>query len=424
MTNTEPGATRDERGFFIRAIAIALKAVLPVLFLAAGAGMVYGMMKTAPQPHKAAHTRRARLVTVVEARRAPHRIQVQAQGAVRPARETTLNPQVSGEVLEISDDLEPGGQFRAGERILRIEPTDYELTAKMRQAELTRMESQRVLVKANQDVAKREYEVLGESLADEEKSLVLREPQLTSASAEVSAARAMLDDANLDLRRTEVIAPFDAQVVEKYVDLGTRLTSQTPIVKLVGTDTYWVELNVAESDLRWVQFPGPARAGSAVILRQPKVWGPDGYREGHVIRLIPELTAEVRMARVLVAVDDPLCLDPANEGKPKLLVNQYLTAEIEGATLDDIVALDWSLLRNGDWVWIMNADNELDIRAIDIAYRGLQEVLVRDGIAEGERIVSTDIAAASQGMGLRLEGDEDAPAPEKPSPASGKGAPS
>jgi len=415
-----PGAPQGPH-FLANALVMLVKAVIPLAILGAGAGAVYYMIETAPQPQKAPHHRRARLVTVVEAERAAHQLRVEASGKVLPAREVTLNPQVAGEAIEISPALEPGGHFDAGQLIVRVESTDYELAAKMREAELTQMEAQRVLEQANQDVARREYEVLGESLADEEKALVMREPQLAAASADVSAARAMLEDARLDLKRTAVYAPFDAQVVEKYIDLGTRLTTQTPIVRLVGTDTYWIDLKVEQSNLRWIEFPAGDKPGSGVVIRHPKVWGPDAYREGSVIRLLPDLDSEGSMARVLVAVDDPLCLKEENQGKPKLLVGQYIQAEIVGTTLDNIVVVDRSLLRNGDWVWIMNSENKLEVRAVDIAYKGLEKALVRNGIDDGERIVTTDIATVADGMELRLEGDEDGDAATPPEGAA-KGA--
>ena len=243
---------------------------------------VYAMM-TAPQPQRAPQQRQARLATTM-ADHTSQRLRVEAY-RVPAAREITLNPQVAGEIVEISSALVPGGHFDAGDLIVRIDPAGYELAAKMRQAELTQMEARRVLERANQDVARREYEVLGESLNDEEKSLVLREPQLAAAAADVAAARAMLEDAHLDLQRTTVTAPFDAQVVEKYVDRGTRLTTQTPLVRLVGTDVYWVELAVQQGDLPWIALPEGDAPGSPVVLRQPSVWGPDASREGRAIRL-------------------------------------------------------------------------------------------------------------------------------------------
>ncbi len=407
MTHSGSNDTPPRHNTAVEILFLMMKAIIPLAILGGGIAVVYIMVETAPQPQKAPHHRRARLVTVVEAERTAHPLRVEASGKVLAAREVTLNPQVAGEVIEVSPALEPGGHFESGQLIVRVESTDYELAEKMRQAELTQMEARRVMEQASQDVAKREYDILGESLNDDEKALVLREPQLTAASADVSAARAMLEDARLDLQRTTVSAPFDAQVVEKFVDLGTRLTIQTPIVRLVGTDTYWIDLKVEQSNLRWIKFPEGDKPGSVVMIRHPKIWGPDAYREGHVIRLLPDLDSEGSMARVLVAVDDPLGLKPENASAPKLLVGQYIQAEIEGTILDDMVVVDRSLLRNGDFVWIMNAENMLVVRAVDIAYRGLEDALVRGGLEDGERIVITDIATVAEGMELRLDGDEE-----------------
>lgn len=418
--STVPAPT-SRRNPLIGALVFLLKALVPVVILAAGAGAVYAMMKTAPQPQRAPQQRQARLVDVTTADHTSQRLRVEAAGRVLAAREITLNPQVAGEIVEISPALVPGGHFDAGDLIVRIDPADYELAAKMRQAELTQMEARRVLERANQDVARREYEVLGESLNDEEKALVLREPQLAAAAADVAAARAMLEDANLDLQRTTVTAPFDAQVVEKFVDRGTRLTTQTPIVRLVGTDVYWVELAVQQGDLPWIAFPEGDAPGSPVVLRQPSVWGPDASREGRVIRLLPALTEQGNMARVLVEVHDPLCLEPENEDKPRMLVGQFLSAEIEGRELDHVVVLDRAYLRNGDFVWIMDTEDKLDIRPVDIAYRGVERVLIRGGIEDGERIVTTDIAAVAAGMSLRVAGEGEKPGrggPDGPGGAS------
>lgn len=421
MTKAGAQGTKSRRNRILAAFVVMIKAAVPLLILAAGAGAVVAMIKTAPEPKRATPERLARLVTVVEALRGRHPLRVEASGTVRPAREVTINPQVAGEIIEISPDLEPGGYFDAGDVLLKIDPDDYELAARMREAELTQRAAQYTLEEANRDVAIQEYEVLGEELTEDEKSLVLREPQLEAAAADVAVARAMLEDARLDLQRTTVTAPFDAQVADKFVERGTRVTTQTPILRLVGTDTYWIELSVQQSDLRWIDLPAGDIPGSTVTLKQPKVWGPGAYREGRVIRLLPDLTNQGSMARVLVAVDDPLCRKPENADKPKLLVGQYLTAEIEGAVVDDAVVLERRLLRDGDQVWIMNDDNKLEVRPVEIVYRGREQVLVGTGIRDGERIVSTDIATVADGMELRLGGADDAPETTKPPVSAEKG---
>jgi len=173
---------------------------------------------------------------------------------------------------------------------------------------------------------------------------------------------------------------------------------------LVGTDAYWVEVSVPVDELKWIRFPRSAgEAGSPVRVRDEAAWGPDVYRVGRVIRLESALEEQGRMARVLVSVPDPLGLADPSGKTPPLLIGSYVRAEIEGTDLENVVALDRNHLRNGNEVWVMNGDGELEIRQVEIAYRGRQQVLVSDGLEAGERIVTTDLPAPVEGMRLRTE---------------------
>src|SRR5690606_36764266 len=150
---------------------------------------------------------------------------------------------------------------------------------------------------------------------------------------------------------------------------------------------------------------GHDRAGSTVLLYQDAVWPAGVYREGRVFRLIGDLAQTGRMGRLLVEVEDLLALEPENDGKPRLLSGAYLRAEIAGRALPDTVKVDRRFLRDGDRVCLMDANDRLEIRAVEIAYRVPQDVLVSEGLDAGYRIVTTDIAVAVEGMPLRLATD-------------------
>lgn len=398
--------TQQQR--WARLLVLAAKTLLPILVLGAGAATVTWMMQTASQAERTERTRQARLVEVVTAQAGSQRIDVQAQGTVRPARETVVRPQVTGELIEVNDSLEPGERLARDELMVRIEPRDFELAVQMAQSDLDEAKAELLVEQGNQAVAEREYELLDQDLSEQERALVLRQPQLATARARVSRAEAALGDAELDLERTRITAPFDALVVEESVDIGTRLTStQSEIATLIGTDRFWVELSVPQSDLAWIELPTGDAPGARTVLRQPRAWGEDVTRQGRVLRLLSDVSERGRMARLLVAVDDPLALEPDNHGKPRLIVGQYLQAEIKGKTITDAIALDRELLRQGDRVWVMNDDNRLEIRPVEIAHRGRSQVIITAGLGEGERVVATDIAAAAEGMALRLEEQSD-----------------
>ena len=383
-----------------------LRFILPLLALLIGAGIATALVTTAPKARREPAARQARLVEVLPVVREDVVAEVEAMGTVVPAREVMLQPQVSGEVLQISDELLPGGRFRKGEELLRIDPADYELALRQRESELAQAQSNLRIEEGQQAIALREFEMLGDSTPGENNALMLREPQLQAVRASVAQAQAVLDRARLDLQRTRILVPFNAIVQSRDVNAGTRVTTASRLATLVGTDQYWLELSVPVDQLRWLTFPGGGeQTGSEVRIYNEAAWGSDRFRLGRVIRLAGDLESEGRMARVLVAVDDPLALQADHVDMPVLLLNSYVRVVIEGKTLRNVAQVDRAWLRDQDRIWIRDAEGRLRIRAVTIPFRSRDRVLISEGIATGEQLVTTDLSAPVEGMALRLEGD-------------------
>ena len=110
------------------------------------------------------------------------------------------------------------------------------------------------------------------------------------------------------------------------------------------------------------------------------------------------------MARVLAEVPDPLALKSATEGQPKLLLGSYVRVEIDGKILPHASAIERDLIRDGNQLWIMDEQGRLDIRQVEIAFRGQNHVLITGGVSDGERLITTNLSSPVQGMTLRLKG--------------------
>lgn len=389
---------------------VVLRFVVQIL-LAAGIvffGVRYAqeMVRTKPKAGRRPPPRSALLVEVVPAERTAARVRVEAQGTVVPSRELELHARVSGEVIEAAAELVPGGLLRAGDVALRIDPIDYEL--KVRQAETTVAQARAALrlEQGSETVARREFELFGQDVPTDDLDLVLREPQIARARAAVEAARAQLAAAKLDLERTTVTVPFDAVVRVRGAVLGARVTEATALATLAATDEWWVEALVPVDELRWLRIPQRAgEEGSPARVRDEAAWGPDAAREARVLRLAPGLEPQGRLARVLVAVADPLALEPDHAGLPRLVLGSWVEVEMEGPQLESVVPLDRRWLRDGDRVWVMTEDRKLDIRPVTIVFRERDRVLIGAGLEPGARIVVSEIAAPVQGMRLRLKDD-------------------
>jgi len=485
----DPPEPRRHGGLWnFAALVVQLLAV--AVALGGGTAAAVYLLRTGPTASRRQPERRAALVTVREVRLSNRRATIEAMGAVRAAQTITLLPRVSGEIVEISPECIPGGRFAKGAVIARIDPADYQIAVEERQGEVARLtaalEQQRSLVaqresdiancaslieqregeilqresnviqaaaalkieRGQQEVARREYELLGKELSEADRDLVLRVPQLQQAEAACEAAKAAkraalaakkaaeaskaaaeamkrsaeagvkaaeaakaaaeaaLKQAKLDLARTTIRAPFNAVVSSEFVDLGSQVSPTSKLATLVGTDEYWVEVSVPVDRLKWLRIPrAQGEEGSPVRIYDEAAWGQGVFREGRVVRMASALESEGRMARLLVSVPDPFGGRGPSGRTPPLLIDSYVRVEMDGSELEGVVALERALVRDGDRAWVMNDAGELEIRPIETIFRNREYVMVSAGLKPGDLLVTSDLPAPVAGMPLRTPDD-------------------
>jgi len=400
-----------------------IKFFIPAVVIILALAFAKHQMETKPKAKREKSQQQAKLVAVQSAVKSNVRAVIPAMGTVVPAQKVTLNPQVSGRIVSFSSDAIPGGILYAGQKVIGIDPNDYAAVCRQRESELATAQMNLKLELGNQAVAKTEYDLLGEVVYEQDRELVLRQPHLESAQAALEAAKAAVSKAQLDLRRCSITAPFNAIVEEKLSEVGAYVSASTSLLTLTGTDEYWVEVSVPVSQLKWIDIPkANERDGSEVKIFHPAAWGKDTYRRGKVIRLMGSLESEGRMARLLVSVKDPLSLVSENKDKPRLLIGSYVRVEIQGEHINSVIGVKREHLHDGEYIWIMNEQDRLEIRPVEICFKGKEAVYIVNGVEAGEHIVTTDIAAPVENMQLRLEGLTDSIEPQsKPEPNSQEG---
>lgn len=374
---------------------------LVVLLVAAGSLAV--IYSTEPTAERTSAVRRSAIpVSVVPAEQGTYRPTLSAIGSVRPEQEIEISSRVGGEIISLASEFKPGGFVEQGQSLLRIDPADYQTALIARNSELHQAQAELDLEQGRQELARSDYEDLKGEISAEYETLVLRQPQLNVARARLEAAQAGVRRAELDLQRTHIRAPFAAQVLDRYVNVGSQVAPGTPLGHLVGTENYWVEVAVPAADVRWVRLPGADGGGSPVRLRNRTAWPENQHREGLVESLIGSLDERTRLARLLVSVADPLALRPETAGKPPLMVGTFVEAQIEGRALENVVRLPRELLRKNDTVWVMNDDNRLEIREVELAFLDSEFAYVASGLQDGEQVVATNLSTVTNGAELRL----------------------
>lgn len=384
-----------------------ITALLCVLIVAAAAYTSAWLIRTRPLPERREPTDAGALVEAIEVRPGRTAVRVEAMGTVVPARRVALIPEVSGRIVELSPSLVPGGRIRRGEIVVRIDPRDFEHALARAEADLERARYELALEEGRQTVAKREWSLLEPDVVELEanRALALREPHLRNAKAAFSAAESGLADAKLRLERTRLAAPFDCLVEEESVEEGQLVSPQSALATLVGTERFWVQVSVSVDDLAWIRLPSSdgASPGAEARVVQELGRGERIVRLGRVARLLGSLDPVGRMARLLVEIDDPLgpAVEEGSSDLP-LLLGAYVRVEIQGRVLEDAFELSRSALRDGGAVWVANGEDRLEIRPVEVAWRGRESVAILRGLSAGDRVVTSPIPNAIRGMKLRL----------------------
>lgn len=400
-----------------------IKFGLPLLLIFGSIGIAAVFILTRPEPPRAEDQFRGMLVSVERVERETISLDVLVQGTAKPAKQVAIRPQVAGKVVRQHPQLMPGGLVEEGDLLYQIERDDFEIALRQSRSALKEAEARLRLEKGQHRVAQEEWELFKQEVGEErgDRELALRLPQLQTAEAAVESARARLDKAELDLVRTSVEAPFNGFILEENVDLGQLVAPENSTVRLVGTDVLWVQAAVPVEKLPFINVPGVnAQEGSQAWIRHDL-----GARTlewtGRVERLQGELDPAGRMARLLVTVEDPFRrktmkqpehgVEPADSHEAKdhalrglpLLVGAYLDVRIKGNRERPLIRLSRRHLRGGNKAYVMGKDNQLDIRELEIVWENPGFVLVGNGLSEGEKVVTSALATAVQGMLLRAE---------------------
>lgn len=382
--------------------AIFLQVILILLVLTGAVSLSMYFIRTGPTPKARTKKVHPPLVMVQPVHIESREVVVEAMGTTIAAKEVTLTSGISGEIVHISAPLIPGTLFTAKDDIISIDPIDYQLEVLQKRQALQQARNDLKLEMGNQRVALREFELLGQDVSEDEKNLMLRKPQLEQKQLAVKSAEAKLAKAELDLSRTTVSVPFNSVLLEASVDLGSRVTATTPLVKLAPTDEILFKLTVPVEKLDWLQFPDKTsqRSGSKVKL----ILQNNGHssREGQLLRLGAELEPRGRLAQVYGRLDDPFCLQPENRGKPRILLGSYVKALITGKEMAQVAVISRNYLHEDSTVRLLGPDNTLLIRKVKILWASRDELFISAGLQEGDLLITTPLATAVPGQQLRI----------------------
>jgi RND family efflux transporter MFP subunit len=331
---------------------------------------------------------------------------VRGYGVVNPKVEVDIVPEVAGKVVSIHPECKVGGLIRAGERILRIDPRDYESAVQQASAAVEDAKVKLDTEEAEADVARKEWSDLHPGI-EPTSPLVLREPQIRKARAALESAEAQLATAKLRLERTSLSLPFDALVISEKVDLGQYVVAGQSLAKAYGTSAVEIEVPLEDDELAWFDVfdnsifsngnPDTAKMTPAEV--RANFAGAEHTWQGRVVRTTGQVDRTSRMVFVVVEVSNPL---QVSDGRPPLLPGVFAEVLIEGKTLASAVAVPRDAIREGNQVWLVNGDH-LHIQPLDVVRADKDYAYIVSGVQDGALAVTSSLDAVVDGMEVRLQ---------------------
>ncbi len=388
--------------------------VTPIAVLVVAIGIGSALVLNRPEAKQQPRQPPVLLVDTLTATRVPTTFTVTTQGEVAPRTETTLISEVSGQIVEVSPSFVSGGFFNAGELLVRIDPRIYDARVKRARANVASARTQVATENAMAGYALEDWQRLQELQADEDwqqehaghghtreapSELVLRKPQLAAALAQLESAQAELVEAEGDLERTSIRAPYSGMVREKLADVGQYVRVGDRLAGVFAVDYAEVRLPLTQADLQFLDLPRTTGATPVPVTLTARVAGADQRWEGAVTRTEGIFDNRTRVLYAVAQVQDPYGID--NARPEPLRIGTFVNAEVQGRNAGALFAVPRHALYKGTTVWLVDEENRLQAAEIGIVRADTDYVYVDGGLEVGDRICITPMEQPLPGMPVR-----------------------
>ncbi len=381
-----------------------IRQLLPLLVIALALLIAYLIYINKPAAkRRPSHPKSLTVETVkLEAKNFP--VSINTQGIVEPRTTTTLIPRIAGEIIKVSSSFRPGGFFEPGDTLISIDSTDYKLDIKSAQATLSEAVFNFKEEQAQADQAADNWKRLGRTEAPSD--LVLRKPQLARAKAAVDSAKAQLQRVELDLKRTQIKAPYAGRILEQFVDRGQYVSPGNPLAKIFAIDYVEVRLPITEKQRGMIDLPRSYRGESNKPYNGPDatihatIGGKNYSWKGRVVRTEGTVDRATRQVFVIVQVDNPY--QRHSDNRPPLEIGQFVKAEIKGQILEGVYAIPRSAVQGNDTIMVVDKESRLQRKTIKVLWETADKLLVKEGLSPGEQLCTTYVPFAANNAKVRL----------------------
>ncbi|NMP30088.1 efflux RND transporter periplasmic adaptor subunit [Thalassotalea sp. M1531] len=377
---------------------------IAIIFLAIFVLIIAGAL--APKPAKKPVTVRAPLVDVVSLSPTDVQFSISSQGSVMPRTATNLVSEVSGMVMSVSEKYVVGGFFKKGEELLQIDDITYQVAVLQAQSRLGAMESELVTAKARAKQAEDEWLLTGKPLS-EAPILALKIPQLQKAEADLIAAQADLKEAQTKLARTSIVAPYDAMLKAKNVDVGQYVTIGTSLAETFAVDYAEVRLPIKQRDVAFLNLPKInqtiEKLSNVELFYQLE--GQKFTWSSKISRYEGVVDTASRVHYIVAQLVDPYNVVEDDGNQNEIRIGTFVNANIGGKEISGITAIPRGAVHGANTLYLIDEEYKLHITDVDVLRSDIDYVYTQQAIDNDKRLILTNLETPVAGMTLRVNGE-------------------
>ena len=304
-------------------------------------------------------------------------------GRIEAVESVQLRPRVSGYIEKVN--YTDGQEVKKGEVLFTIDDRTYRAALEQAQATLARAKTQASLARSE---ASRADKLIHTNVVSREE-WEQRRSAATQAQADIQAAQAAVDAAQLNLDFTKVTAPIDGRASRALITSGNLVTagdSASVLTTVVSQKTVYVYFDVDEST--YLHYQNLARSGQGAAsnhLALPVeigLVGEDGYpHQGKVDFLDNQLTPSTGTIRMRALLDNT-----QRQFIPGLFARVRLpgSAEFQATLIDDKAVLTD---QDRKYVYIVDKDGKAQRRDIKPGRLAAGLRIVQQGLNPGDKVI-------------------------------------
>jgi RND family efflux transporter MFP subunit len=370
-----------------------LKIILPLAIVTGALGVFFVMMKNKAIATRVEVPRVVQSVEIITVKAGDVKLSLASQGMIESEKLILIASEVAGRVIKVSPKFNVGEVFDEGETLLEIDSADYQAAESQAGAALADAKMMLANEEARADQALRDWQKLGSGKSPRE--LVMRKPQIDSATARIKAAEDAVKKSHHDLERTSIKAPFRGRVRAIHTDFGSFLAPGARVAEFYSLGGYEVRLPLSLDDYAFVKT---IKGGEPVEVTLAATYGGKTSEwKGTALRTESEIERTSRSVYVIARI-----VDDGTNAASILMPGLFVRAQIEGQNLKNVFRVPRRAFLDDRRVIIVDGNNKIRVREVQTVRADGADLLVSSGLKDGERVCTTALATAVDGMEVRV----------------------